>query len=98
MFYEPMPDCVPELYRSRREDEEHRFDLKMQRQDHYFANRQKIDAAVASGLPILNFGGYDSCQDCLDADHDTTTNENDDTCCVICRNPACPQHRKEASQ
>ena len=98
MFHEPMPDCVPELHRSRREDEERRFELKMRRQDHYFANRQKIDAAAASGLPILNSGGYGSCWYCPDADHDTMTGAGDDTCRVICRNPACPQHQKEVSQ
>ena len=92
IFNEPMPDCVPELYRSRQEAEDRKSELEMQRQEHYRANQQKLDAAAASGIPILNFGGYGPCWECSDADHDTMTDEDDDMCRVICRNPACPHH------
>lgn len=95
MFNEPMPDCVPELYRSRQEDADQKYELLVRRQERYKANRQKLDAAVASGLPVLGYGGYGPCWDCPDADHDTMTGDDDDVCRVICRNPACPHHRKE---
>ena len=54
-FHEPMPDCVPEYYCNHQEDEGHRQKLLMQAQSHYLANREKIDAAAASKLPILQF-------------------------------------------
>lgn len=94
MFDEPMPGCVPEFYRSRQEDADHKYELRMQCQAYYLANRQKIDAAIAAGMPVLNFGGHDACWTCRDADHDTMTAGDDDICRVICRNPACPRHRR----
>ena len=94
MFDEFMPDCVPELYRSRQEDADRRYDLWARRQAQYQTNRQKLAEAIASDLPILSFGGYDSCQDCPDADHDTMTADDDDICRVICRDPACLRHQK----
>ena len=95
IFNEPMPDCVPELYRSRQEAVDHRYDLQARRQAQYDANRRKLDDAIASGLPILDYGGYGPCWDCPDADHDTMTDSDDDMCRVICHNPACPHHVKE---
>lgn len=89
IFNEPMPDCVPELYRSRKEDEDRRYDMQARRQAQYQTNRQKLDAAVASGLPILDYGGYDRCWECKDADYDTMTDDDDDMDRVICHNPAC---------
>lgn len=96
IFNEPMPDCVPELYRSRQEAEDRKSELEMQRQAHYQANRKKLNDAAAAGLPILDYSGYEACWECPDADHDTMT--DDDMCRVICRHPACPHHRKEESQ
>ena len=90
MFHEPMPDCVPEYYRSKQEETDRRYELQTKQQELYQANRQKIDTAIMSGLHVLPFGGFDACWYCPDA--------GDDTCRVICRNPACPQHQKEVSQ
>ena len=98
MFHEPMPDCVPEYYRSKQEETDRRYELQTKQQKLYQANRQKIDAAITSGRHVLPSGGYAACWDCPDADHDTMTDAGDDTCRVICRNPACPQHQKEVSQ
>ena len=100
MFYfnEPMPDCVPEYYRAQQEEQEHQYELLMQRQEHYRANQEKISAAVASGLPILPYGGYGSCWKCQSADYDTMTDDDDDMCCVICHDPACPQHKNRRSK
>lgn len=97
-FNEPMPDCVPEHYRSLQEDADHQYELQARRQELYRANREKLDAAVASGLPVLDYGGYDACRDCRSADHDTMTSDDDDLDRVICRDPACPRHRKEESR
>ena len=97
-FNEPMPDCVPEYYRARQEAADHEHELALQRQERYRANQEKIDAAAASGLPILSFGGYDPCWECQSADHDTMTDDDDDTCCVICRDPACPEHENHRSE
>ena len=71
MFHEPMPDCVPEYYRSKQEETDRRYELQTKQQELYQANRQKIDAAITSGLHVLPFGGYDACWYCPDADHDT---------------------------
>lgn len=91
-----MPDCVPEYYRSQQEAADLEFARKMQAQAHYLANRQKIDTAAASGLPVLNFGGYGPCWECAQADHDTMTDADDDTDRVICCNPACQCHQGQA--
>ena len=97
-FNDPMPDCVPEYYRARQEAADHEYELASQRQERYRANQEKIDAAVASGLPILSFGGYGPCWGCQSADHDTMTDDDDDTCCVICRDPACSEHGNHRSK
>lgn len=68
------------------------YPLQMLRKAHYLANRQKSIAAVASGLPVMDYGGYVSCLDCQTADHDTMTGADDDLRRVICCNPACPCH------
>ena len=94
MFFanESMPDCVPELCRQQEEERDRQYELKLQRQAAYLANRQKLDAATDIGLPILHYGGYYACGKCPQADHDTRTDDEDDLDRVICRNPACPEH------
>lgn len=94
MFNDPMPGCVPEYYRSRQDDQDHRYERQMQRRAHYLANQAKLDAAAASGLPVLPLRGPGPCWDCQTADHDTMTADDDDIDRVICQDPACPQHQK----
>lgn len=95
-FDEHIPDCVPEFYRAQQEEQERREDRLMQEQEHYQANREKIQAAIASGLSVLDYGGYGPCGDCPHADHDTQTDAEDDFDTVICHNPACRCHRDQA--
>lgn len=92
-----MPGCVPEYYRSRQEDDDHQYDLRMQRRAHFLANRAKLDAAAASGLPVLTLRGPGPCWECPQADRDTMTAADDDFDRVICHDPACP-HQKEGTQ
>ncbi len=98
LFNAPIPDCVPEFYRSQQEAADHKYERQAREREHFFANQQKIAAALASGLPILPYGGYGPCWECPSADHDTMTDTDDDTDCVICNNPACPQHKKHQSE
>ena len=93
LFNNSIPNCVPEYYREQKEKLEHEYELMEQRQEHYRANQQKLDAAVKSGLPILEHDGYDSCRECPDADHDTMRDDDDDICLMICHNPSCPEHK-----
>lgn len=92
-----IPNCVPEYYRSLWEEEDHQSELREQRRERYRANEEKIKAAVAAGLPILDFGGYDACQKCSYADYDTMTGDEDDFGCVVCHDPACPLHKEHES-
>ena len=87
-----IPNCVPEYYREQQEERDRQYDLAMQRQERYLANKQKLDVAARSGLPVLSLGGYGPCQECPDADHDTMTDDEDDICSVICHDPSCPEH------
>ena len=95
-FNESIPNCVPEFYRARQEEQERREDRLMKERAHYMANRGKIKAAIELGLPVLDFGGYAQCGDCPHADHDTQTDAEDDFASVICHNPACRCHREQA--
>ena len=95
-FNEHLPDCVPEFFRSRQEEQESREDQLMRDRERYLANREKLQAAIVSGLPVLDYGGYDQCSDCPHADHDTQTDAEDDFDTVICHNPACRCHRDQA--
>lgn len=92
-----IPDCVPEYYRSMWEEDAHQYELRAQREEGYAANREKIREAIAAGLPVLDFGGYEACQGCSYADHDTMRDDEDDFGCVICHDPACPLHKEHAS-
>ena len=94
-FNEPMPDCVPEFYRSKLEEQERCEDRQLREQDRYLANRMIIEAAIAAGLPVLNYGGFPQCQTCPHADHDTQTDAEDDFDRVICYNPACQCHKNQ---
>ncbi len=98
LFNDPIPDCVPEFYRSQQEAADLEYERQARAREHYAENRKKIQAAVASGLPILPYCGYGPCRECAHADHDTMTDAEDDFDCVICRNPACPQHKKHQSE
>ncbi len=98
LFNDPMPNCVPEFYRSQQEAADHEYERQARAREHFAENREKIQAAIASGLPILPYGGYGPCWECPSADHDTMTDAEDDFDCVICRNPACPQHKKHQSE
>lgn len=89
-----IPNCVPEYFREQQGKYERECELYWQRQEHYTANREKMEMAFATGLPILEYGGHEACQNCKDADPDTMTCEYDDMENVICRNPGCPEHRK----
>ena len=93
-----LPNCVPEYFREQFEREEHEAELRWERTEHYNTNRQKIKNASEAGLPVLLYGGYNGCQCCRDADHDTQTSDDDDICCVICHNPDCPEHRKHKGE
>lgn len=99
-FNEPIPDCVPERYWAQQQDQERQYERMMQRQAHYLANQEKINAAAASGLPILDHGGYGPCWECRTADHDTMTDVDDDCERVICLDPDCRHHQanKEESE
>ncbi len=89
-----IPNCVPEYFREQFEKEEHEAQLYWERMEHYKANQKKRKEAYEAGFPVLNFGGYDACLHCKDADHDTQTSFDDDFDSVICHNPDCPEHKK----
>lgn len=59
------------------------------------ADRAKLDAARAIGLPILPYCGYPACLRCPKADDDTQRDAEDDICLVICTDPDCPEHRQD---
>lgn len=88
-----LPNCVPEYFREQFEREEHETQLYWERMEHYNTNKRKMEKAYQSGLPVLLYGGYDDCQSCKDADHDTQTCDDDDICSVICHNPDCLEHK-----
>ena len=56
---EPIPDCVPEFYREQEEERDRRYDLAMQRREHYQANRRKLDAAAEAGLRQYGYANED---------------------------------------
>ncbi len=94
----PMPNCVPEFYRSQQDDTDHAWELREQQRERdrerYTRNQDKTEAAMEAGLPVLDFGGFEACWECSHADHETQTGPDDDLCTVICRNPACREHKK----
>ena len=93
-FSEPMPNCVPEYYRERQEAREHEEALRARNRPRCDANRAKLDAAMAAGLPVSPYGGYPACRQCPKADYETECGEDDDMCMVICTDPRCLQHHR----
>lgn len=96
MYYnEGIPNCVPEYYRDLEEKADRGVEKQSRDVEHYKANREKRQAALNAGLPLLDYGGYGSCCfNCRRADHDTQVNVNDDFDTVICHDPNCPEHKK----
>lgn len=93
-----IPNCVPEWFRERFERDEREAELEYERQKGYEANRKKLKEAREAGCLILDFGGYDACQYCSYADHDTQTDFEDDFDSVICYDPDCPEHEKHREE
>lgn len=90
-----IPNCVPEFYRSRIEDKEHKEEQRFCRLAHYAENRKKREEAYAEGFPVIPYGGYDfDCFDCPTKDDDTQCSEEDDFCYIICKNKDCPKHKE----
>lgn len=87
-----IPNCVPEMFREQFEREEREAQLNWERMEHYKANKKKLEESSDAGMPVPDYGGYDACLHCKDADHDTQTDFEDDFNCVICHNPDCPEH------
>ena len=94
MFEYELNNCVPEYFRSKFEQYEHECELAHARQEHYDANIKKIEDAEKAGYLVLEYDGYDVCQECTNADFDTCRYEYDDIGLVICKNPNCPEHKK----
>ncbi|MDE7354458.1 MAG: hypothetical protein K2O06_15615 [Acetatifactor sp.] len=93
-----IPDCVPEWFRAQFERDEREAELEWERREHYKKNQEKIKEACEKGCPILDYGGYDACLHCSDADHDTQTGFEDDFDSVICHHPECPEHEKHREE
>ena len=93
MYDYGIPNCVSEYFREKLEREEHEAELHEKRKEYYNANKEKMKKAYEAGFSVLPYGGYDECQSCKDADHDTQTNDDDDFGNVICHNPNCERHR-----
>lgn len=89
-----IPNCVPEYFREQFEREEREAQLNWERMEHYKANQKKLKEAHEAGMPVLDYGGYDACLHCENADHDTQIGFEDDFGCVICHNPDCAEHGK----
>jgi len=93
-FFDGIPDCVPEFYRSQREEEERQYELEMRAQEHYSQNKEKLEKAAEEGYPILNYEGYPECIDCKTKDSDTMIFAEDDMGTIICLNKDCVCHKK----
>ena len=93
MFEYELNNCVPEYFRLEREQYEHECELEYERQEQYKNNRKKVEDAEAAGYSLLFYGGYEACQECKNADHNTNRGD-DDIGIVICKNPDCPEHKK----
>lgn len=94
MYRDSMPNCVPEYNQEIIERLQHEEELRWERFDHYQSNQKKMDEVHDAGLPVLLFGGYETCCKCGDADYDAQRGEDDDFGCVIYHNPGCPEHKK----
>ena len=88
-FNERMPDCAPEFYRSRQADADEQYEKRLQREERYKKNREKLEKAGKDGLLILDYGGYKPCCTCETCDRDTQLGDDDDFEMVICKNPSC---------
>lgn len=87
-----IPDCVPELIRSRREEECRQYALEEAARKRYIKNQENLAQAEAGGLPILQYGGYPECDRCNKKNTDTVRDEFDDFGLVICLDPECSCH------
>lgn len=96
-FFDEIPNCVPEFYRSQREEEERQYELETKAQEHYNQNKEKLDKAAEEGYPILNYDGYTECYDCKTKDSDTMIFAEDDIGTIICLNKHCVCHKKYAT-
>lgn len=98
MFEYEMKNCLPEYFRLQKEQYEHECELEHERQEHYRANKKKLDDAKKTGYLILDYGGFDACAGCGYADFDTIRNADDDIGLIICKNPNCLEHKRHEEE
>ena len=57
-FNERMPDCAPEFYRSRQADADEQYEKRLQREERYKKNREKLEKAGKDGNPSCKRRSY----------------------------------------
>lgn len=99
MFFSTgIPDCVPEMIRSQREEEEREYERQERWNDYYNKNKEKVAKAMEDGFPLIPYGGHPECLDCKTKDEGTQTDAEDDLCYIICWNKECLCHAKYAQE
>lgn len=93
-FNENMPNCFYEDIRAKEEYESLQYSQSLKRQERYKTNKEKLERAYKLGLPVMKFSESTKCFDCPYADEDTMTDDEDDSCTVICGISVCVKQNK----
>lgn len=93
-----IPNCVPEYFRSRFEDEAHEYELEMERNEWYEKNRMYRRQKMIEGCNELDFYP-DECGKCPCGEEASPDSEYDDIPVMICSNwKSCPVFRREMDE
>ena len=80
-----IPNCVPEYYRSKWEDECHEAEKELERQTWYEKNKEYQDKRYREGCWLISFYP-DECEKCEHGEEGMPTAEWDDIPTKICSN------------
>ena len=93
-----IPNCVPEWFRSLQDDYNHEWELEMNRQEWYKANKKYRAQRYIDGCDEIRFYP-DECRECPYGEEANPDSEYDDIPTMICNNwENCPVYRNDVKE
>lgn len=87
IFYDSIPDCVPESFRQEEEDRAHEAEIRDSRNRFLEKNRQYTDEVVNKGGTLMCFSYPERCESCPYGEEKLSLTPEDDVPGMLCKNP-----------
>ena len=96
LYYDSIPDCVPEYFREAEEARAHEAELRDSMNRFLEKNKEYTDDIVAKGGTLMCFSYPERCESCPFGEEKLSFTPEDDVPGILCKNPDskwCLTHR-----